>query len=97
MRAPFPLIWHKGRIEATLPALERPVGKLFVLIDVDLLDPAISILDWLTDNGRPGDLVYFDEVSDPFNEGLALRKSLETGLALHALGHTGSALLAELI
>jgi hypothetical protein len=97
LTAPFPIRWHKGRIEATLPALERPAGKLFVLIDVDLLDPAITILDWLIDNGRPGDLVYFDEANDPFNEGLALRQSLDRGLALYALGHTGSALLAELI
>jgi hypothetical protein len=97
LTAPFPFTWHKGRIETTLPAVERPAGKLFALIDVDLLDPATAILDWLTVKGRPGDLVYFDEASDPFNEGLALRRSLETGLALYALGHTGSALLAELI
>jgi hypothetical protein len=95
--APFPFTWHKGRIEATLPALERPAGKLFVLIDVDLLDPASAILDWLNVRGRAGDLVYFDEANDPFNEGLALRRSLEAGLALRALGHTGSALLAELL
>jgi hypothetical protein len=95
--APFPFTWHRGRIEQTLPALERPAGKVFVLIDVDLLDPATAILDWLIAEGRPGDLVYFDEANDPFNEGLALRRSIDAGLALHALGHTGSALLAELL
>lgn len=94
--APFPYVWHKGRIEATLPDLPRPEGRLLVLIDVDLLAPATVILDWLSSKGRPGDLVYFDEANDPWNEGLALRRSLDGGLAIAALGHTGSALLVEL-
>jgi hypothetical protein len=92
----FPYRWHKGLIEATLPGFERPPGMLFVLIDVDLLDPTAVILDWLTSNGRPGDLVYFDEACDPWNEGLALRRALEKGLSLRALGYTGTALLTEL-
>ncbi len=95
--ARYPISWHRGRIEVTLPELERPAGMLFVLIDVDLLDPATTILGWLADNGRPGDLIYFDEANDPFNEGLALRRGLDMGLRLKGLGHTGSALLAQLL
>lgn len=95
--APFPYRWHKGRIEHTLPLLQRPESKLFVLIDVDLLAPATVILDWLMTIGRPGDLVYLDEPTDPWNEGLALRQALDRGLSVRAIGYTGNALLIEIV
>jgi hypothetical protein len=95
--APFPLAWHKGLIEETLPTFRRPDAPLFVLIDVDLLEPTLVVLEWLKANGRPGDLVYFDEAFDPWNEGLAIRRAIESGLSLRAIGHTGSSLLAELV
>lgn len=95
--APYPFTWHKGLIEDTLPAFKRPDAPLFVLIDTDLLEPAAVILDWLNVNGRPGDLVYFDEAFDPWNEGLALRRAIDKGLNVRAIGHTGSSLLAELV
>jgi hypothetical protein len=89
--------WHKGLIEETFPGFPRPDTSLFALVDVDLLDPTVVILDWLQENGEPGDLLYFDEAFDPWNEGLALREAIERGLALRAVGHTGSALLVELV
>jgi hypothetical protein len=95
--APYPFTWHKGLIEETLPKLKRPDAPLFVLIDVDLLDPTLTILEWLKTNGRTGDMVYFDEAFDPWNEGLAIRRAIENGLRLRALGHSGSALLVELL
>jgi hypothetical protein len=64
---------------------------------VDLLEPALVILDWLKVNGRPGDLVYLDEAFDPWNEGLAVRRAVEDGLRVRAIGHTGSSLLVELL
>jgi hypothetical protein len=97
LTAPFPYTWHKGLIEETLPAFARPEAPLFVMIDVDLLEPTLVILDWLRINGRRGDLIYFDEPCDPWNEGLALREAIENGIALRAIGHTGSALLSELL
>jgi hypothetical protein len=97
LTAGFPHRWHRGLIEETLPVFPRPDAPLFVLIDVDLLAPAAVVLEWLTVNGRPGDLVYFDEAFDPWNEGLALRRALEHGLKVRALGHTGSCLLVELV
>jgi hypothetical protein len=89
--------WHKGLIEETFPAFPRPDTPLFVLVDVDLLEPAVIVLEWLQRHGRAGDLVYFDEAFDPWNEGLALRQAIESGLGVWALGHTGSALLVELV
>jgi hypothetical protein len=86
-------VWHRGLIEETLPGLDRPDTSLFVLVDVDLLEPTSVVLDWLQRNGRPGDLVYFDEAFDPWNEGLAIRRAVANGLSMRALAHTGSALL----
>jgi hypothetical protein len=94
--ASYPHSWHKGLIEETLPAFARPNAPLFVLIDVDLLQPAEHIFNWLRANGRAGDLVYLDEALDPWNEGLALRHALDAGLSLRALGYTANALLAQL-
>jgi hypothetical protein len=94
---PFPLEWHRGLIEETLPRFSRPDTGLFVIVDVDLLEPTSAILDWLARNGRPGDLVYFDEAFDPWNEGLAIRRAVAGGLAMRAIAHTGSALLVCLV
>lgn len=93
LEAPFPFEWHRGLIEETLPRFSRPDSLLFVLVDVDLLEPTCAILDWLGRHGRSGDLVYFDEALDPWNEGLGIRRAIADGLALRALGHTGASLL----
>ena len=97
LHTPYPHEWHKGLIEETLPDLKRPEAALFVMIDVDLLDPTRVILDWLIAEGQAGDMVYFDEAFDPWNEGLAIRESLEAGLRFTGLGYTGSALLVQLV
>jgi hypothetical protein len=94
--APYPFTWHTGLIENTFPGLARPDTPLFVLIDVDLLEPTLVVLDWLAANGRPGDLVYFDEAFDPWNEGSAIRDAVDRGLGIRAIAHTGSSLLVEL-
>jgi hypothetical protein len=96
IEAPFPFVWHRGLIEETLPGFSRPDTSLFVLVDVDLLEPASVVLDWLESEGRAGDLVYFDEAFDPWNEGLAIRRAVASGLAMQAIAHTGSSLLVRL-
>ncbi len=96
LEAAFPLAWHRGLIEETLPQFGRPDTGLFVLVDVDLLGPTSVILDWLAEHGRPGDLVYFDEAFDPWNEGMAIRRAVAGGLSMRAISHTGSALLVDL-
>lgn len=96
VRASYEHEWHTGLIEDTLPGFSRPDAPLFVMVDVDLLEPTQVILEWLGANGRAGDLVYFDEAFDPWNEGLAIRDAVSGGLAIRAVGYTGSALLVEL-
>lgn len=93
LEASYPLHWHRGLIEKTLPGFERPATSLFVLVDVDLLGPASVILDWLQGQGRSGDLVYFDEAFDPWNEGMAIHQALANGVRMRAIAHTGSSLL----
>jgi hypothetical protein len=94
--APYPVTWHAGLIEDTFPETERPDTPVFVLIDVDLLEPTLVVLNWLANNGRAGDLVYFDEAFDPWNEGKAVREAITSDVQARAVGHTGSALLLEL-
>ena len=98
--SPFPVIsgaksltWHKGLINETISELMRSEDStLFVLIDVDLLEPTRDVLEWMEQNGKTGDCIYFDEAFDPFNEGLALNESIARGLKFRVLGYTGSAL-----
>lgn len=95
--ATLPVTCHTGLIEKTLGDLtERPeTGPLLVLIGVDLKEPTDAVLRWLEVNGKPGDLVYFDEAFDPWNEGASIRESINRGLRMRALGYTGSALSIE--
>ena len=87
------ITWHKGLIGETISELVRLESSiLFVLIDVDLLEPTRDVLRWMEVNGRPGDCIYFDEAFDPFNEGLALNESISRGFKFQVLGYTGSAL-----
>ena len=87
------LIWHKGLIDQTIQKLNRTNDELlFVLVDVDLLEPTRDILNWMLLNGQAGDCIYFDEAFDPFNEGLALTEAIEKGLQFRVLGFTGSTL-----
>ena len=96
VEASYPITWHPGLIEDTFPDTERPETPVFVLIDVDLLEPTLVVLGWLARHGRAGDLVYFDEAFDPWNEGKAIRESVNVTVPARAIGHTGSALLLEL-
>lgn len=92
------ITWHKGLISDTISALTRSDSELmFVLIDVDLLEPTRDVLNWMLKNGRPGDCIYFDEAFDPFNEGLALSEAEDRGLKYRVIGYTGSSLAIVLI
>lgn len=94
--ASYPIEWHVGLINETLSSFVfKRTGQLLVFIDVDLLEPTQDVLNWLTGKLNPGDLIYFDEAFDPWNEGLALREFLEVNKNIKAVAHTGSALLIE--
>ena len=93
-----PIVWHEGLIGDTITALERSRNEiLLVLIDVDLLDPTRDILGWMLLHGAPGDIIYFDEAFDPFNEGLALSEATTAGLRFETLGYTDSGLAIRVL
>jgi hypothetical protein len=95
--AKFKTDWIRGLIEDRLPHVSAPELPLFVLIDVDLYEPTRTIVSWLSKNGKPGDLVYFDEAFDPWNEGAALDEFALSNQEFIALAHTGNSLLIKLV
>ncbi len=82
--------WHVGLVEDTLPKLELPPdGQLCVLLDLDLYGPTAFALNWLANRLQPGDILYFDEIYDPWNERRALDEFLDVGNRLTPIGSTG--------
>jgi hypothetical protein len=81
--------WHIGLVQDTLPGLTLPGGRLCVIVDLDLYEPSAFALNWLADKFRPGDLLYFDEIYDPWHERRALDEFLQAGHRVAALGTTG--------
>jgi hypothetical protein len=92
----FQVEWVAGLIEETLPTVKRSANPLLVFIDVDLLEPTRCILKWMIENGRRGDLIYFDEAHDPWNEGAALDEAITNGLDASGIAYSGSSLLLAL-
>jgi len=96
----YPLKWHKGMISDTLVKSEFSIPlecQKIILIDVDLYEPTKEVLFYFAKHLKPGDLIYFDEGFDAWNEGLALQEAVNVLPNFIALAHTGSALLIEII
>jgi hypothetical protein len=105
--APVPLIesnfeitWHVGLIAETLvfDLVSVPKdGQRVLFIDVDLYEPTKQVLEYFSQRLLSGDLIYFDEGFDPWNEGLALRETISHLPPFKAVAYTGSALLIEIV
>lgn len=98
--AVYPLKWHKGSISETLVKSEFMIPsecQKIILVDVDLYEPTREVLFYFAKHLRPGDLIYFDEGFDAWNEGLALQDAIKVMPNFIALAHTGSALLIEIV
>ena len=99
IKTAYPLMWHKGLISETLVKEEFPIPsecQKIIFIDVDLYEPTREILLYFSKHLKSGDLIYFDEGFDPWNEGLALQKAIGVMPSFVAVAHTGSALLIEI-
>jgi hypothetical protein len=99
IEANYPFSWHKGLISVTLIDGDFPIPsdcQILVFIDVDLYEPTKEVLLYFAKHLKSGDLIYFDEGFDPWNEGLALRETLSILPKFKAVAHTGSALLIEI-
>jgi hypothetical protein len=71
-------------------------SQIIIFIDVDLYQPTKEVLLYFAKSLKSGDLIYFDEAFDPWNEGLALQETLNVLPTFTAIAHTGSALLIEI-
>jgi hypothetical protein len=88
--------WHVGPIEETLPvATVDLASQLCVLFDLDLYEPSAFALEWVSNDLKPGDLLYFDEAYDPWHERRLLDEFLDRGHRVRAIGSTGIALMLE--
>lgn len=99
VKSRYPVNWHKGLISETLVNTHFPIkteSQIIIFIDVDLYQPAKEVLLYFAGHLKSGDLIYFDEGFDPWNEGLALRETMNALPSFNAIAHTGSALLIEI-
>lgn len=100
VEASYPIVWHKGLISETLrseDASSNTSTQQILFVDVDLYEPTKEVLLFFANLLTSGDLIYFDEGFDPWNEGLALQECIHLIPPFKALGHTGSALLIEIV
>ena len=97
--ANYKIQWHVGLISETLKRIKissKNDVQLIIFIDVDLYEPTKEILEYFSRFLKPGDLIYFDEAFDPWNEGLAFLEVESKLPKFISIGHTGSALLLEI-
>ncbi len=100
VKADYEIIWIKGLIEKTLtPEFidQYRDNKFCIFIDVDLYEPTLHILKILSSYLKNGDLIYFDEAFDPWNEWKAIDEMSSQLPEFKAIAHTGSALLIEIL
>ena len=98
INANYEIHFHEGLISETLVKSRFQImndTQKIIFVDVDLYQPTKEILFYFMENLKKGDLIYFDEAFDPWNEGLAIREMLQSLPSFKAIAHTGSALLIQ--
>jgi hypothetical protein len=99
IKAGYPIKWHKGLISESLAKANFTITsdrQVIIFVDVDLYEPTKEVLLYFSKHLKSGDLIYFDEGFDPWNEGLALKETMALIPKFQAVAHTGSALLIEI-
>jgi len=89
--------WHVGDAVASLAATVLPDSKRpkFVIFDMDLGAPTRLCLEQLVPILAPGDILYFDEAFDAWNERLVIDELLLPNFAVRNLGSTATALAVQ--
>jgi len=91
--------WHVGDVKQTLAARDwsglggRP---LFVMFDFDLYEPTAVAMQALLPYFKAGDVLYFDEAFDAWNERRAIDELLLGRFHVTCLGSTATALALRL-
>ena len=91
--------WHVGLVGDTVSAVDLEHFKtrpLFLLFDFDLYEPTAIALKAMAKFLKPGDIMYFDEAFDGWNERQAIDKILLPHFELTCLGSTATALVLEI-
>jgi hypothetical protein len=99
IEAAYQITWIKGLIEETFSKqfiMEYRENNFCIFIDVDLYKPSLHVLKILSTYLKKGDLIYFDEAFDPWNEWKALEEVSDLLPKFKGISHTGSALLIEI-
>jgi len=91
--------WHVGAVADSITGLDWAALRarpLFMLLDFDLYEPTAVALGAAAPHLRPGDVLYFDEAFDAWNERKAIDEILLPRFALNCLGSTATALALEI-
>jgi hypothetical protein len=91
--------WHVGDVGATVGEVDwDQAGKrpLFLFLDFDLYEPTRIALEAAVPHLKPGDVMYFDEAFDAWNERRAIDEILVPRFTLRCHGSTATALALEI-
>jgi hypothetical protein len=80
----------KGWFEESLASFSMPEhDRLLINVDCDLYSSASAVLTWAIPHVSVGDLIYFDEFQDRFNEARAFFEFLDaSGHRFEVVGAT---------
>lgn len=92
------IAWHVGDAAASLRQLELPSvdQPKFFIFDLDLGVPTHECLSILISILGPGDVLYFDEAFDAWNERKVIDELLVPNFDLRVLGSTATALALQI-
>lgn len=91
--------WHVGLVDATIGDMDWEKARtrpLFLFLDFDLYEPTMTALEAAAPHLKAGDVLYFDEAYDGWNERRAIDEVLVPHFALKCLGSTATALALEI-
>lgn len=91
--------WHVGQVGDRIGDIDwNALGArpLFLFLDFDLYEPTRIALEAAVPHLKPGDVLYFDEAFDAWNERKAIDELLMPRFALKCLGSTATALALEI-
>ena len=92
--------WHVGDVGERIHDVDWQAARarpMFLLFDFDLYEPTRVALDAAMPFLAPGDVLYFDEAFDAWNERKAIDEILLPRFRVRCLGSTATALALEIV
>lgn len=89
------ITWHIGNVFDTIKDLDQLNAdkfKTLYLFDMDLYEPTRFCIDSLKNMIKVGDIFYFDEAFDPWNERKVISEALFRIADVESLGSTATAM-----